>query len=63
MPAMKSDICIIVKSGSRSFSIGGVKMLDGAYKIKRGRSWSDKRPKATISEIFSEARKWAVRNQ
>lgn len=62
MPSIKSDICITIKAGKRSFTIGGVKMLDGRYKIKRGRSWSDKLPMATISKIFTEARKWAVRN-
>lgn len=62
MPSIKSDIYITVKSGKRQFSIGGVKMLDGRYKIKRGRSWSERRPFATLTEIFTEARKWSVRN-
>lgn len=59
---MKSDISITVKAGNRTFTIGGVKMLDGRFKIKRGRSWSDKRPWATRTEIADELRKWLVRN-
>lgn len=62
MPALKSDITIIIKSGEKSFSIGGVLLPDGRYAIKRGRSWARKIKTATLSEIFAEARKWAVRS-
>jgi hypothetical protein len=62
MTAIKSDIRITIRAGERSFSIGGVLLPDGSYRIKRGRSWSDKREKATITNIFTEARKWTVRN-
>jgi len=60
MPSCKSDISITIKAGEKSFSIGGVKLPDGRYAIKRGRSWSKKIPTASITEIFTEARKWAV---
>ena len=63
MPSLKSDIFISVKSGGKSFSIGGVLLPDGRYAIKRGRSWSKKIKTSTLSEIFTEARKWAVRNK
>jgi hypothetical protein len=63
MPALKSDITITVRSGGKSFSIGGVLIPDGRYAIKRGRSRAKKIRTATISEIFTEARKWAVRNK
>ena len=61
MPALKSDITITIKAGARAFHIGGVRLPDGRYAIKRGRSWSEKRPTATLSEIFAEARKWTVK--
>lgn len=63
MPSLKSDIYITVKVGGKSFSIGGVKLPNGRYAIKRGRSWSNKIRSATLSEIFTEARKWAVMNK
>lgn len=62
MPACKSDITITVRAGGESFAIGGVRLPDGKLHIKRGRSWSRKRPLATLTEIFTEARKWAVRH-
>jgi hypothetical protein len=61
MPAIKSDINIIIRAGEKSFSIGGVLLPNGRYAIKRGRSWSKKKPTASLTEIFTEARKWAVR--
>lgn len=62
MPALKCDINITVTAGEKSVSLGGVRLPDGRYKIKRGRSWATRRETATLSEIFTEARKWAVRN-
>jgi hypothetical protein len=62
MPACKSDITISIHIGEKSFTIGGLRLMNGQYKIKRGRSWSQKTPLATMSEIFAEARKWAVKN-
>lgn len=62
MPSLKSDIYIRIRAGNRVFTIGAAKMLDGRYKIKRGRSWSEKRPWATKTEIATELRKWLVRN-
>lgn len=62
MPALKSDIHITIRVRDKRFSIGGVRLVGNRYAIKRGRSWSSKRPMATLSEIFAEARKWAVAN-
>jgi len=62
MPSLKSDIYIIVRVREKSFTIGGVMMPDKRYALKRGRSWSRKIPSATLTDIFSVARKWAVRN-
>ncbi|OGT01882.1 MAG: hypothetical protein A2143_02380 [Gallionellales bacterium RBG_16_57_15] len=62
MPAIKSDIYITIRAGGKSFSIGGVLLQDGHYAIKRGRSWSRKVPLATLTDIFTQARKWAVKN-
>lgn len=61
MPALKSDLYITIRAGQESFSIGGVKMLDGKYLIKRGRTRAKRIPFATLTQIFTEARKWAVR--
>lgn len=61
MPACKSDITITIRAGEKSFTIGGVLLPDGRYAIKRGRSWAKKTPRASLTQIFTEARKWAVR--
>ena len=63
MPSLKSDITITVRVGEKSLSIGGVLLPDGRFAIKRGRSWAKKIRTATLSDIFTEARKWAVRNK
>lgn len=60
MPALKSDIYITITAAGKSFRIGGVRLPNNRYAIKRGRSWARKKPRATLSEIFTEARKWAV---
>lgn len=62
MPALKADITIVIRVREKSFSIGGVRLVGKKYAIKRGRSWSDKRPMASLSEIFAEARRWVVAN-
>jgi len=62
MPALKSDITIAVKVGSKTFSLNCVKLPDRSFLVKRGRSISNKTPKATLTEIFESARKFAVRN-
>jgi hypothetical protein len=62
MPSCKSDITITIKAGEKSFTIGGVLLPDGSYAIKRGRSWSEKTPRATLTAIFTSARKWAVKH-
>ncbi len=60
MPSLKSDIYITITTGGKSFRIGGVRLPNKRYAIKRGRSWAKKMPMGTLSEIFTEARKWAV---
>ena len=60
MPALKSDINIPIRIGEKLFSIGGVLLPDGKYLIKRGRSYSKKIPQATLTEFFTQARKWAA---
>ncbi len=60
MPAFKSDIYITITTGGKSFRIGGVRLSNKRYALKRGRSWAKKIPQATLSEIFIAARKWAV---
>ena len=62
MPSLKSDIHITIRVREKQFSIGGVRLVGKRYAIKRGRSWSAKRPMASLSEIFAEARRWAVAN-
>lgn len=62
MPALKSDITIAVKVGSKSFSLNCVKLPGRSYLVKCGRSISKKAPRATLTEIFEAARKFAVRN-
>lgn len=62
MPALKSNLYLTIRAGEKSFAIGGVRLPDGRYAIKRGRSWSRKMPQATLTEIFTQARKWAVTN-
>lgn len=62
MPSCKSDIMITIKAGEKSFTVGGVRLPDGSYKIKSGRAWSEKIPSATLTEIFTRTRKWAVKN-
>lgn len=61
MPSFKPDLKITVQRGEKSFSIGGLLLPDGRYLIKRGRLISAKTPRASLSEIFTAARKWAVR--
>jgi len=61
MPSLKSDIYVIIRAGEKTFSISGVMLPNGRYAIKRGRSWSQKWPNATLTEIFAEARKWAAK--
>ena len=63
MPALKSDIYITVRCGDKQFSIGAVELPNNRYAIKRGRSWSEKMHTATLSEVFTQARKWVVRQK
>ncbi|MEK6849144.1 MAG: hypothetical protein AABY01_01090 [Nanoarchaeota archaeon] len=57
MPSCKSDITITIRAGEHFFTIGGVLLPDGSYAIKRGRSWAKKTPRASLTQIFTEARK------
>lgn len=63
MPSFKPDLKITVQIGEKSFSIGGLLLPDGRYLIKRGRLISKKTPRASLTEIFTTARKWAVKNK
>jgi hypothetical protein len=60
MPARKADIKIAIEANGRRFNLNCERMIDGSYRVKRGRSVSKKMPYATLTEIFNEARKWAV---
>lgn len=59
---LKPDLEIIVEAGGKRFSIGACRLVGSRYLIKRGRSWSRKLPQATLTQVFAEARKWAVRH-
>lgn len=60
---LKPDLKITVEArGKGRFTIGAVRLIGGQYLIKRGRTWSKKMPQGTLTDVFTEARKWAVRN-
>jgi len=63
MPSFKSDIKIRIESGDRSFTLNCSRGLFGKYRIKLGRTRSEKMPLATLTEIFDLARKWAVKQE
>lgn len=63
VPSFKPDLRISIKKGEVEFSISCLLLPDGKYLIKRGRTISKKRQTATLSEIFTESRKWVVRNK
>ncbi len=63
MPALKSDITLIVKANGKTFRIGGVRLIGKRYALKKGRSWVRTIPMATLSRIFDEARRWAVKQE
>lgn len=63
MPACKADITISVRAGDKRFTLNCARLPDQHYLIKRGRSRAKKTPHATLSQIFAQARKWAVTNQ
>ncbi len=63
MTRLKSDIKIRVTVRGKSFSIGAVSLgLKGKYLIKRGRASSAKMPQGTLTQVFAEARKFAVKH-
>jgi len=63
MPARRSDVKIIVEAYGQRFSLNCEEMLFDHYRVKNGRSLSRKRPYSTLTEIFEEARKWAVKQR
>ena len=60
MSAKSTQISIRIRVGEKSFSISGMRLLNGLYKVKVGRSWSIKVREASITKIFDIARRWAV---
>jgi hypothetical protein len=62
MATFKPDLKITIVIDNKSFSISGLKLPNGKYLIKRGRSKSVKMPVATLTQIFDLSRKWAVKN-
>lgn len=62
MPARKADLRITIETNGQRFSLNCERMMHDQYRVKRGRTVSRKMPVATLTEIFTEARKWAVRN-
>jgi hypothetical protein len=60
MPQLKADLRISIKCGEKSFTLNCIRLPDHSFLIKRGRNVSSKMPRATLSQIFDESRKWAV---
>ena len=60
MPQLKADLKITIAVGEKSFTLNCIKLPDHSFIVKRGRKVSDRMPRATISEIFDQSRKWAV---
>jgi len=63
MPARKADLKIAIEANGRRFSLNCERLIDGSYRVKRGRNVSKKRPCETLTKIFDEARKWAVKQK
>jgi len=58
---MKDKIIrISIEVGGGKFSLNCHPMLFDKYKVKRGRSWSNKVGLITMTGIFDLCRKWAV---
>lgn len=57
-----ADVKISVSVYGKSFSLNCVRLPDGKFIVKRGHDVSEKMPEATLSQIFSMARKFAVKN-
>lgn len=60
MPQLKADLRISIRCGEKSFTLNCIKLPDHSFLVKKGRKVSTKMPKATLSEIFDQSRKWAV---
>lgn len=60
MPQLKADLRISISVGDKSFTLNCIRLPDKSFLIKRGRKVSEKMPRATLSEIFDQSRKWAV---
>ena len=63
MPARKADIKIIIEAYGKRFSLNCEEHLFGQYRIKSGRSVSDKKPLGTLTDIFELGRKWSVKQR
>jgi hypothetical protein len=55
-----ADLRISLRYGDQAFTLNCVRMLDGKFAVKRGHDLSEKMPMATLTEIFTAARKWAA---
>lgn len=62
MATFKPDLKITIATAKKSFYIGALKLPNGRYLIKRGRSKAQKMPLATLTQIFDVSSKWAVKN-
>lgn len=60
MPQLKADLKIHIEAGDKSFTLNCIRLPDHSFIVKRGRKVSSKMPRATLSEIFDQSRKWAV---
>jgi hypothetical protein len=56
-----ADLKIAITCGDKSFSLNCVRLPNNRYAVKRGHDLSEKMPVATLTEIFTTARKWAAR--
>jgi hypothetical protein len=57
-----ADLNIHIRCGDKSFSLNCVLLPNGKFAVKRGHDLSEKIPFASLTQIFAESRKWAVRN-
>lgn len=63
MPARKSEVKVIIEAYGQRFSLNCEEILFDQYRVKNGRSLSKKNPYSTMTEIFEESRKWAVKQR
>jgi hypothetical protein len=60
MPAEKSTIKISIEVNGERLSVNLSPYIFGKYRVKVGRSYSDKVPVSTLTEVFNLCRKWVV---